>query len=93
MWEEGWWRNGWSQQLEFVLKVENTRFADRLDVGCEVQRSLEASCMSGATGLFQAQELELNWKNLKSLKNMIPTEVQVSGQGPNVHVWILSNKI
>ena len=93
MWEEGWWRNGWSQQLEFVLKAENKRFADRLDVGCEVQRSLEASCLSGATHLFQAQELELNWKNLKSLKNMIPTEVQVSGQGPNVHVWILSNKI
>ena len=93
MWEEGWWRNGWSQQLEFVLKVENKRFADRLDVGCEVQRSLEASCLSGATHIFQAQELELNWKNLKSLKNMIPTEVQVSGQGPNVHVWILSNKI
>ena len=93
MWEEGWWRNGWSQQLEFVLKVENKRFADRLDVGCEVQRSLEASYLSGATHLFQAQELELNWKNLKSLKNMIPTEVLVSGQGPNVHVWILSNKI
>ena len=70
------------QQPEFVLKVENTRFADRLDVGCEVQRCLEASCMCGTTGLFQAQKLELNWRNLKSLKNMILTEVQVSGQGP-----------
>ena len=53
------------QQLEFVLKVENTRFADRLDVGCEVQRCLEASCMIRSSGLFQAQELELNWKNLE----------------------------
>lgn len=45
------------------------------------QPGLEAPCMGDTGGLFQPQELELNWKNLKkSLKNMIPTEMQVSGQ-------------
>ena len=62
------WRGRGSEKYLFsgcILKIQPTGFADRLDVGCEVQRCLEASCMSGSSGLFQAQELELNWKNLE----------------------------
>ena len=37
--------------------------------------------MGGMAGLFQPQELKLNWKNLmRSLQNMIPKEMQASEQ-------------